>query len=31
MLGEPESYIAFLLKHTPDVIDDMIEANLYGR
>jgi len=31
MLGESDAYIAFLLEHTPDVLDDLIEANLYGR
>jgi hypothetical protein len=31
MLSKSPDYIATLLEHTPDVLDDMIEANLYGR
>ena len=31
MLGRPQEYIAALIKHTPDVLNDMIEAGLYGR
>jgi glutamine synthetase adenylyltransferase len=31
MLSKSPDYIATLLEHTPDVLDEMIEANLYGR
>ena len=31
MLGRSPALIAAILEHTPDVLDEMIEANLYGR